>query len=69
MQVWAGELAKAGGNVNLAPVADVVPASIGTANGPIGRYHREYGATPPAVSPAVAAATAVAGHFATPADL
>ena len=58
VQVWAGELAKAGVNVNLAPVADVVPASIGTANGPIGRYHREYGATPAAAPPAVAAVIA-----------
>lgn len=48
---WAQELAGAGVNVNLAPVADTVPADIGTANGPIGQYHREYGATPNEVIP------------------
>lgn len=52
---WARELRAAGVNVNLAPVADTVPAAIGTANGPIGRYHREYGATPKAVTPSVTA--------------
>ncbi|GAA1415019.1 beta-N-acetylhexosaminidase [Glutamicibacter uratoxydans] len=37
------ELVKAGINVNLAPVADVVPKSIGTANAPIGYFGRQYG--------------------------
>ncbi|MGW3355433.1 glycoside hydrolase family 3 N-terminal domain-containing protein [Streptomyces bungoensis] len=47
---WAGELKSAGVNLNLAPVADVVPASLGTRNQPIGRYYREYGHTPDVVA-------------------
>jgi beta-N-acetylhexosaminidase len=42
---WAKQLKAAGLNLNLAPVADVVPASLGTKNGPIGHYYREYGHT------------------------
>ncbi|MDX2647269.1 glycoside hydrolase family 3 N-terminal domain-containing protein [Streptomyces sp. PA03-1a] len=52
---WAKELKKAGVNVNLAPVADIVPTSIGTANAPIGRYGRQFGATSGVVSPHVTA--------------
>ena len=44
--VWARELAAVGVNVNLAPVADTVPASLGTGNGPIGRYGREFSSDP-----------------------
>ena len=40
---WARQLKRAGVTLDLAPVADVVPASIGTSNQPIGRYYREYG--------------------------
>jgi beta-N-acetylhexosaminidase len=47
---WAAELKAAGVDLNLAPVADVVPASLGTRNGPIGRYYREYGHTPDTVA-------------------
>ena len=47
---WAEELKAAGVNVNLAPVTDTVPEDIGTANAPIGRYGRQYGSTPEAVS-------------------
>nr|WP_281358903.1 glycoside hydrolase family 3 N-terminal domain-containing protein [Flexivirga aerilata] len=47
------QLRSAGVNVNLAPVADTVPASIGTANQPIGRYGREYGNDPSVVGTAV----------------
>ncbi|GAA4396552.1 glycoside hydrolase family 3 protein [Fodinibacter luteus] len=47
---WAEELAAAGVNVNLAPVTDTVPKEIGRANGPIGRWGRQYGSTPEAVS-------------------
>jgi beta-N-acetylhexosaminidase len=47
---WAEELAAAGINVNLAPVTDTVPKEIGTANQPIGRWGRQYGSTPEAVS-------------------
>ena len=43
---WGKELAESGINVNLAPVADTVPASIGAANAPIGAFGREYGMTP-----------------------
>jgi beta-N-acetylhexosaminidase len=44
--VWGKELKQAGVNVNLAPVADTVPASVGTANQPIGRWGREYSHEP-----------------------
>lgn len=48
---WAQELAKAGINVNLAPVADTVPsAGFAASNAPIGYFGREYGFTPQAVS-------------------
>ncbi|MET9904919.1 glycoside hydrolase family 3 N-terminal domain-containing protein [Streptomyces sp. NPDC006446] len=49
--VWAKELKAAGVNLNLAPVADVVPESLGTANAPIGRYDREFGHTAATVTP------------------
>ena len=52
---WAGQLRRAGLNLDLAPVADVVPRAVGTANQPIGRYYREYGYTTSTVSPAVTA--------------
>lgn len=52
---WARQLRAAGVNVNLAPVADTVPAALGRANGPIGRWGREYGHVPATVSPAVMA--------------
>ena len=52
---WARELLAAGVNLNLAPVADVVPAEIGGANEPIGYFRRQYGSTPRAVAPAVRA--------------
>ncbi|MFD3450917.1 glycoside hydrolase family 3 N-terminal domain-containing protein [Streptomyces sp. NPDC058691] len=54
-QGWAKQLKSAGVNVNLAPVADIVPASIGTANIPIGRYGRQFGSTSAVVSPHVTA--------------
>ena len=47
------ELAEAGINVNLAPVADVVPASIGTGNAPIGYFGREYAHDAAGVSKAI----------------
>lgn len=52
---WARQLKRASVNLDLAPVADVVPASIGTSNQPIGRYFREYGHTPTVVTPHVGA--------------
>lgn len=45
---WGDELRDAGVNVNLAPVADTVPDSVGRSNAPIGRFAREYGSTPKA---------------------
>ncbi len=47
---WAEEIKAAGVNVNLAPVTDTVPKEIGRANQPIGRWGRQYGSTPEAVS-------------------
>ncbi len=44
--LWAREMAAAGVNVNLAPVADTVPASLGAGNGPIGQYGREFSSDP-----------------------
>jgi beta-N-acetylhexosaminidase len=46
---WAKELKAAGVNVNLAPVTDTVPADIGRANEPIGRWGRQYGSDPETV--------------------
>ena len=42
---WGRQLRRAGVNVDLAPVADTVPESVGTRNEPIGQYFREYGHT------------------------
>lgn len=52
---WAAELRQAGINVNLAPVADTVPTSIGRANGPIGQYDRQFSSDPERVSRLVGA--------------
>lgn len=50
---WGKELAKAGINVNLAPVADTVPsASFAPSNSPIGYWKREYGYDPQTISAA-----------------
>ena len=46
---WAEEIKAVGVNVNLAPVADTVPESLGRGNGPIGQWGRQYGYTPKAV--------------------
>lgn len=43
----------AGVNLDLAPVADVVPAGTEVANAPIGYFDRQYGSTPETVSAAV----------------
>lgn len=48
--VWGEQLAAAGVNLNLAPVADVVPAELGRGNGPIGQWDREYGYDPQTVA-------------------
>jgi beta-N-acetylhexosaminidase len=47
------ELKAAGVNLNLAPVADTVPTSIGKTNAPIGRWDREFGHFPGPVAKAV----------------
>ncbi len=52
-EAWGGELADAGVNLNLAPVADVVPAELGRGNGPIGQWDREYGYDPQTVAAGV----------------
>jgi beta-N-acetylhexosaminidase len=45
-KTWAGQLRKAGVNLNLAPVMDTVPsARAAKHNPPIGRYDREFGYT------------------------
>ena len=50
---WGRELAAAGVNVNLAPVADTVPsASFAPSNAPIGYWKREFGYDPQTVSAA-----------------
>jgi beta-N-acetylhexosaminidase len=46
---WGRELRKAKVNLDLAPVADVVPAKHAKANQPIGRFDREFGHTPAVV--------------------
>ncbi|MEO6958343.1 MAG: glycoside hydrolase family 3 N-terminal domain-containing protein [Antricoccus sp.] len=48
-------LADTGIDLDLAPVADVVPASIGAANAPIGAFNRQYGATAEQATPGVLA--------------
>lgn len=53
IEAVGGELEQAGVNVNLAPVADVVPSNIGTANAPIGYFGRQYANNAQEVSTAV----------------
>ncbi len=52
---WSRELLAAGVNLDLAPVAGVVPAEVGVSNDPIGYFRRQYGSTPEAASPGVRA--------------
>jgi beta-N-acetylhexosaminidase len=52
---WGRELASAGVNLNLAPVADVVPAELGRGNPPIGGYDRQFSADPASAASAVTA--------------
>jgi beta-N-acetylhexosaminidase len=47
---WASRLAAIGVTIDLAPVADTVPSSIGTKNPPIGALYREYGSDPSQVA-------------------
>jgi len=52
-EAWAHRLATLGINLDLAPVADTVPASLGTGNPPIGAFHRQYGSDPTKVAAAI----------------
>lgn len=52
---WARQLRAAGITVNLAPVADTVPADLGRANQPIGRWDRQFSSDPDDVARKVAA--------------
>jgi len=56
VRAWSRELLAAGVNVNLAPVADTVPSSLGAANQPIGRYRRDFAPGSPKTNAAYAAA-------------
>jgi beta-N-acetylhexosaminidase len=47
---WGRQLRAAGVDIDLAPVLDTVPASLGTQNKPIGFFAREYGHDPATVS-------------------
>ncbi|GAA1556229.1 glycoside hydrolase family 3 protein [Dactylosporangium maewongense] len=59
---WVGRLKAIGVTIDLAPVADVVPASVGKANPPIGGFDRQYGATPePAAADVATVVTAMQG--------
>jgi beta-N-acetylhexosaminidase len=53
-EAWAARLAAIGINLDLAPVADTVPASLGSGNPPIGAFHRQYGSDPTAVASDIA---------------
>lgn len=48
--MWAEQLRSAGVNLNLAPVADTVPANKSRTNEPIGRLDRGYGSDPEKVA-------------------
>jgi beta-N-acetylhexosaminidase len=52
---WGSELAAAGVNLDLAPVADTVPAKDASTNQPIGAFDREFGHTPSVVAAHVVA--------------
>lgn len=47
---WARQLAAAGVNLDLAPVADTVPANLVSVNAPIGKLQRNYGNDPAQVA-------------------
>lgn len=52
---WARQLREAGVDMDLAPVADVVPEDVGAANKPIFALHRGYGSDPGTVAAKVSA--------------
>jgi beta-N-acetylhexosaminidase len=53
--LWGEELAAAGVNLNLAPVADLVGTEPPTANAPIGYYERDYTTDPATIEKSIAA--------------
>jgi beta-N-acetylhexosaminidase len=56
VEAWALELRQVGVKINLAPVADTVPTSLGAANQPIGRYRRDFAPGSPSTNARYAAA-------------
>jgi beta-N-acetylhexosaminidase len=52
---WGAQLANAGVDLDLAPVADTVPAKDASSNQPIGRFDREFGHRPAVVASHVVA--------------
>lgn len=54
-RTWAGQLRAAGVRVDLAPVADTVPAGTASSNPPIGRFDRQFGSDTGAVAEDVVA--------------
>ena len=56
VESWSRELAAGGVNINLAPVADTVPTSLGAGNQPIGRYRRDFAPGSPKTNATYAAA-------------
>ncbi len=58
---WGTDLRAAGVDLNLAPVADVVPDSVGSANEPVGALERGYGSDASAAGEHVAAFVAGMG--------
>lgn len=57
-QAWVKQLKQAGVNMDLAPVADTVPAGTAKQNPPIGVFDRQYGSTSSTVSATVSTVTA-----------
>jgi len=45
-QLWGNDLSRAGVNVDLAPVVDVVPSAFAAVNQPIGHFDRQLGSDP-----------------------
>ena len=54
---WVTQLHSAGVNMDLAPVADTVPAGSAAKNPPIGHFHRQYGSTSTGVSSKITTVT------------
>jgi beta-N-acetylhexosaminidase len=57
---WARRLTAVGITMDLAPVADTVPAGTGGANPPIGKFNRQYGSTPDDVARGVSTVVSAA---------